>query len=152
MARLNASPLFHADACTELLRNVDAAVAKDSIAGESTCALVIVTPEEVFGASVGDSGVWLILENGVHVDLTQAQHRKPLVGSGTAWPVPFRHKREPGTLLLATDGLLKYTSAERIIGVCRERSADGAGQRLIELVQYPSGALPDDVTLILTEI
>jgi serine/threonine protein phosphatase PrpC len=149
MVRQHASFLINADACAELLRNMDATVAKDSIAGETTCALAILTSEEIFGASVGDSGVWLIPENGDQLNLTQAQKRKPFIGSGTAWPIPFRHARAAGGLLLATDGLLKYTSAERIIAVCREHLIDVAGQRLIELVRYPSGALPDDVTLIL---
>jgi serine/threonine protein phosphatase PrpC len=148
----NASLLIDADSCAELLRKMDAAIAEDSTAGETTCALAIVTPEEIFGASVGDSGIWLIPEEGDHVDLTQAQQRKPFVGSGRAWPVPFRRPRQIGGLLLATDGLLKYTSAERIIAVCRDHSADVAAQRLIELVRYPSGTLPDDVTIILGEI
>jgi PPM family protein phosphatase len=149
MVRQNASLLVNADACAELLRNMDAAIAKDSIACETTCALAILTSEEIFGASVGDSGIWFIPENGNHLNLTQAQQRKPFIGSGTAWSIPFRHARTAGCLLLATDGLLKYTSAERIIAVCREHSIDVAGQRLIELVRYSSGALPDDVTLIL---
>jgi serine/threonine protein phosphatase PrpC len=129
---------------------MDAAVAKDSIAFETTCTLAMVTSEEIFGASVGDSGVWLIPEEAIHVDLTQAQQRKPFVGSGSAWPVPFRCRKEVGDLLLlATDGLLEYTSAERIIATCRGHSADVAAQQLIELVRYPSGALPNDVTIIL---
>ena len=148
----NASLLSNSDLCAEILRKMDSAIAEDSAAGETTCALAIVTPEAVFGASVGDSGIWLIPETGAHVNLTQAQQRKPFVGSGSAWPVPFRCARQIGRLLLATDGLLKYTSPERIIAVCRELSADVAAQRLIELVRYPSGVLPDDVTLILGEI
>ncbi|MDB6112235.1 MAG: hypothetical protein JWR69_3985 [Pedosphaera sp.] len=148
MVRQHASHLVNADACAEVLRKMDAAIAKDPVAGETTCALAVITPEEIFGASVGDSGVWLIPKNGDYLNLTQAQQRKPFLGSGAAWPAPFRRPREAGILLLATDGLLKYTSAERIMVVCREHSAEAAGQRLIELVRYPSGALPDDVTLI----
>jgi serine/threonine protein phosphatase PrpC len=91
----------------------------------------------------------MILETGPHLGLSDAQQRKPFIGSGSAWPVPFRHSRQAGSILLATDGLLKYTSAERIITICREHPTDIAAQRLIELVQYPSGALPDDVTVII---
>ena len=54
--------------------------------------------------------------------------------------------------MLATDGLLKYTSSERILAVCREHPPEVATQKLIELVRYPSGALPDDVTIIVSEI
>ena len=138
--------------CVEALRKMDEAIAKDSIAGETTCALAIVTPKDIFGASVGDSGVWWIPENGNYLNLTHAQQRKPFIGSGDAWPVPFHHLTQPGSLLLATDGLLKYTSAENIIGTCREHPAEVAAKRLIELVRYPSGGLPDDVTVILTKL
>lgn len=152
MIQQKASVLSDADSCAELLSKIDAATANDSIAGETTCALIVVTPEELFGASVGDSGVWLIVKHGGYVDLTKAQQRKPFIGSSAAWPVRFIHKRVAGSLLLATDGLLKYTSAERVMQACRMATADVAVLRLIELVRYPSGALPDDVTVILTDI
>ena len=152
LVRQNASLLSTVERSAEVLRKMDTAIAKDPIAGETTCVLAILTPEDIFGASVGDSGGWLIPESGAHVDLTQAQQRKPFIGSGSAWPAPFRRPREVGDLLLATDGLLKYTSAEHIIPACRDHSADVAAQRLIELVRYPSGALPDDVTIILIGI
>ena len=152
LVRQNASLLRNADSCAETLRKIDAAIANDSVAGETTCVLVVATPEELFGASVGDSGVWMIPANGTHIGLSDAQQRKPFIGSGSAWPVPFRHSMQVGSILLATDGLLKYTSAERIIAVCREHPTDVAAQQLIELVRYPSGALPDDVTIILSGI
>lgn len=148
-ARQNASQMDTPDSCSELLRRMDAAIAKDSVAGETTCACAIVTPTEIFGASVGDSGVWLIPAAGAHIDLTRGQQRRPFIGSGSAWPVPFRHPIQGGSLLLATDGLLKYSSAERIVETCRQLPTDASAQRLIELVRYPSGSLPDDVTLIL---
>jgi serine/threonine protein phosphatase PrpC len=84
------------------------------------------------------------------VDLSQSQQRRPFIGSGNAWPVSFEHPNQGGSILLATDGLLKYTSAERIIATCREKPAELAARRLIDLVRYQSGALPDDVTIILT--
>ena len=152
LVRQNVSVMSNADLCVEVLRKMDAAIANDPIAGETTCALAIVTREEMFGASVGDSGIWLIPETGAHADLTCAQQRKPFIGSGSAWPVPFRHPTQGGTLLLATDGLLKYTSAEQIMTVCRDHPPDAAAQRLIELVRYPSGALPDDVTIIVSPL
>jgi serine/threonine protein phosphatase PrpC len=152
LVRQNASLLINAESCAEVLRKLDAAIAKDAVAGETTCALAVVTPEEIFGASVGDSGVWLIPKNGNHLDLTHFQERKPFIGSGSAWPVSFQRPRQAGCLLLATDGLLKYMSAERIIAACHEHPADVAAQRLIELVRYPSGALPDDVTIIVSEL
>ncbi len=110
LVRQNVSLMSHADFCVEVLRKMDTVIANDPIAGETTCALAIVTPEEMFGASVGDSSIWLIPETGAHADLTRAQQRKPFIGSGSAWPVPYRHPIQGGLLLLATDGLFKYTS------------------------------------------
>ena len=46
--------------------------------------------------------------------------------------------------------LILEDNDERIIETCRQHPTESAAQRLIELVRYPSGALPDDVTLILT--
>jgi len=152
LVQQNASRMSNADLCADALRKVDAAIANDSIAGETTCALAIVTLNEIFGASVGDSGIWLIPRVGSHTELTQAQQRKPFIGSGSAWPVPFQCSRQVGALLLATDGLLKYASPESIIRTRAEYPVELAAQRLIELVRYASGALPDDVTLILTDL
>jgi serine/threonine protein phosphatase PrpC len=148
----NASRMSNADLCVDALCKVDAAIANDSIAGETTCALAIVTPDEIFGASVGDSGIWLIPKVSPRTDLTQAQQRKPFIGSGSACPVPFQCSMQVGSLLLAADGLLKYASLESIIRICAEYPVELAAQRLIELVRYTSGALPDDVTLILTDL
>ena len=152
LVRQHAHLLINAESCAELLRKMDATIAKHAVAGETTCALAVVTPEEICGASVGDSGVWLIPEKENHLDLTHAQERKPFIGFGSAWPVSFLRRRQAGCILLATDGLLKYTSAERINATCRGHAAEVAAQRLIDLVRYPSGALPDDVTAIVSEI
>jgi serine/threonine protein phosphatase PrpC len=152
LVRQSAERLVNAESCVELLRKLDTAIYKDANAGETTCVVAVATLEEIFGASVGDSGAWLIPATGDHIDLTKGQHRKPFIGSGSAWPVSFLRSREAGCLLLATDGLLKYTSPERVNTVCREHPADVAAQRLIELVRYPSGALPDDVTVIVSNI
>jgi len=150
--RKQAATLENESSCMEALSRLDAAIEDDPLAGETTCALALVEPNGICGASVGDSGVWLILENGEHVNLTQSQQRKPFIGSSMAIPVPFRHPFSSGWLLLATDGLLKYTSPERIVESCRQDSAETAASKLIELVRYPSGALPDDVTVILVKL
>ena len=95
LVRQNVSLMNNADFCVEVLRKMDAAVANDQIAGETTCALAIVTPEEIFGASVGDSSIWLIPETGAHAELTRAQQRKPFIGFGSVWPVPYRQPAPP---------------------------------------------------------
>ncbi len=146
--RKEANELCDANACVTLLQDIDQAICKDRVAGETTCALTVVTQAAVYGASVGDSGVWIIRESGFK-NLTERQAHKPLIGSGSARPSPFEYERTDGdSLLLATDGLLKYTKSERIIAICRNDHGSEVPRRLIKLVLYPSGALPDDVTVI----
>ena len=150
--RQHTEQLSDAASCAAILQEIDQHVAQDSIAGETTCTLAVVTADLVFGASVGDSGFWVIGET-EFTDLTRLQTRKPFIGSGSAWPVTFEHKNASGgQLLMATDGLLKYASPEKIMGVCRRNSSDETARQLIELVRYPSGALPDDVTVIVCSL
>ena len=148
LVQQEAAELKSSAACVRLLQQMDQAIARRTDAGETTCTLCVAIEDEVFGASVGDSGAWLIDKNKI-TDLTHRQSRKPFIGSGSAWPVPFSHAR-PSTapLLLASDGLLKYSSQEQIAAVCRAYTGGECARRLIELVRYPSGNLPDDVTVI----
>ena len=143
-----ASELCEARACAALLQSMDEAVCQDPVAGETTCALAVVTHAGVYGASVGDSGVWLIKESGF-INLTERQSRKPFIGSGSCCPIPFNYNiTDRDSLLLATDGLLKYTSPKRIVAICHDEVGSHVPRRLIGLVLYASGALPDDVTVI----
>lgn len=147
--RQHAEQLDAPASCVSTLQEMDLIIARNPAAGETTCALAVVGDDQVFGASVGDSGVWLISGAGF-VDLTGGQSRKPLIGSRSARPFAFAGRRVPGEyLLLATDGLLKYAPSERIVSACRAHPAELDAAQLIELVRYPSGALPDDVTVIL---
>ena len=150
--RCHGSHATNAESCGEALRTLDTAIFADALAGETTCVLVVVSAYEIFGASVGDSGAWFVPTSGSLINLTQFQKRKPFLGSGSAQPIPFRHSVVPGNLLLATDGLLKYTSAEKITAVCRDNPFDLAPHGLLELVRFPSGAFPDDVTVILYKV
>ncbi len=49
LIRQNASVMTNAESCAEVLRKIDAAIANNSVAGETTCALAVVTSEEIFG-------------------------------------------------------------------------------------------------------
>ncbi len=86
--------------------------------GPGQCAIVAtaVIAGRIVGVSVGDCGAWLIAQNGVE-ELTANQVRKPLLGSGEAIPVAFESALADATLLLATDGLLKYARRDRIAAV-----------------------------------
>jgi serine/threonine protein phosphatase PrpC len=149
LVRKQANDLRDTTSCVRLLQQIDQTVEQDKMAGETTCALAVVTESEVYGASVGDSGVWVMNETGF-ANLTARQSRKPFIGSGVVSPIPFDHMRTCREfVLLATDGLLKYTSPERIMTTCRESGPpDEIARHLIQLVRYQSGALPDDVTVI----
>jgi PPM family protein phosphatase len=135
-------------AWTGLLSKIDREMLDDPTAGEATGVVAAVSPKAVFGASVGDSAAWLVTPDRVH-DLTARQQRKPFLGTGVAAPVPFGSGPPTGTLLLATDGLLKYTGPEKIAEAARDADLDAAARRLVDLVRLRSGALQDDVGLIL---
>ena len=104
----------------------------------------------MLGASVGDSGAWMLTGKAI-IDLTENQHRKPLLGSDEAMPMGFGPIELSGRLLIATDGLFKYATesdiAQRAMGV----SVNDAVERLIAGVRLRSGALQDDVGIILIE-
>jgi PPM family protein phosphatase len=138
--------LLSSEDCGKLLGEIDRVVSSDKIAGETTAVIVGVSSTNVFGASIGDSGAWLL--NGPNIDdLTQSQVRKPFVGTGAAFPVGFSRDAFGGTLLVATDGLLKYTSREAIASVVQKSNLPDLPEALIKLVRYPSGNLPDDIAI-----
>ena len=140
--------LIDANACLNALQQMDEAIERDIDAGETTCVIAVVEEGIVYGASVGDSGAWIVNPNGI-IDLTKDQVRKPFVGSGSICPVAFMLTCKHGDhLMLATDGLLKYTSPSRIGEVCQLNDVQQIPDRLIDLVRNRSGALPDDTTVI----
>jgi serine/threonine protein phosphatase PrpC len=116
--------------------------------GQSTAViLAIATTGAITGASVGDSGA-LLLRDGIVDDLTLGQSRKPLVGAGCV-PVHIETARLAGTLLVATDGLLRYASHADIARIAASPDLAVASRALIDLVRLPSGALQDDVAVVL---
>jgi PPM family protein phosphatase len=142
------SVALNREGLAKLLTLIDRQMASTRKYGETTCVVVALTEMKVFGASVGDSGAWIISQSGAQ-NLTANQCRKPFMGSGCATPVGFERATWDGTLLLASDGLLKYTSSEKITHASLGSDLDRAAQDLVELVRYPSGALPDDVSIVL---
>ena len=132
--------------CERLLGAVDVAIASDKVAGETTGIIAVLSANAIIGASVGDSGAWILDGAGID-DLTRHQVRKPFLGTNGACPAGFTRSALRGTLLVATDGLLKYTSRELIAGVVQNTAIAELPAALVKLVRYPSGALPDDVTI-----
>jgi PPM family protein phosphatase len=81
--------------------------------------------------------------------LTCEQFREPLIGSGQARPVAFTARLDARTLLLASDGLLNYTTAQRITNLVANEELAGLSARLVDLVRLRSGSLHDDVAVVL---
>jgi hypothetical protein len=143
------SPLPDAAAGCRLLADLDRAVLDAPGAGETTAVVASVSAVAVDGASAGDSGAW-VLAPGARRDLTARQQRRPFLGTGAARPVPFAAALPPGcTLLLASDGLLKYAAVESIAAAVGHGDAGAAARCLVDLVRLPSGGLQDDVAVVL---
>ena len=116
--------------------------------GETTAVIASVRCGSVFGASVGDSGAWLI-EGTSTIDLTRAQRRKPLLGA-MCIPIAFSDAFTASrTLLVASDGLFRYAKPADIARVAQLPDLAEAARALIELVRLPSKALQDDASIVL---
>jgi serine/threonine protein phosphatase PrpC len=132
------------------LFDVDQALVRQGSGGQCTAVVVEISENRVSGASIGDSGAWLLTGKAI-VDLTENQHRKPLLGSDEALPMGFGPVEFSGRLLLATDGLFKYAVRHNIAQRAMASSVNNAVDRLVTGVRLPSGALQDDVGIILLE-
>jgi serine/threonine protein phosphatase PrpC len=144
-------PNDEAQIWAERVAGIDRLLSRDKEAGETTLVVAAVTTgraPHIVGASVGDSGAWIVTTEGVD-DLTRRQAHKPYLGSSAALPVPFDAVWNEGTLLLATDGLFKYTDRDRILAAVRVPDLDEAAQNLVELVRLPDGTFQDDVGILL---
>ena len=104
----------------------------------------------IYGASSGDSEAWVIRKDGSIDDLTAKQHLKRRIGSGRAVPVGVeRRGLEGGTVVVGSDGLFRYTTAERIASVVVSAAkADDGAEALVELVRTGSLDLLDDVAAV----
>jgi serine/threonine protein phosphatase PrpC len=132
--------------CCAILESLDTQLQD---VGEATAVLASWSDGVLSGASVGDSGAWLIDAAGCH-ELTIAQRRKPLLGSG-ALPVAFGPTRCTGRVLIASDGLLNYVAAARIQQLVKTLPLEAVPAALIDAARLPSGALCDDISIIVAE-
>lgn len=151
--RARARELEGADAatCAELLEAVDRELVTQRHGGEATAVLVVVRGRELVGASVGDSGAWIVGPAGVR-ELTGRQVRKPFVGVGSATASGFAAVLRPDErLLVASDGLLKYVDRERIVAASLSGAIAQAARCLVDQARLPSGGLQDDVSVVLWE-
>lgn len=133
-------------------RALDAALVAHPEASQTTLVALTLTSQRILGASSGDSEAWWITAEG-HFDLTEAQKRKPLLGTGAAEPVPFELKlTQPGTLLLATDGLFKYADPLAITEAVRAaEDLETAADALLALAA-PAGRYYDDIAILVAKV
>ena len=136
-----------AEALCGVLQQADRELSADPAAGETTAVVAVAAGGKVVGASVGDSGAWLVGPDG-HSDLTAGQVRKPLLGSEVAVFYGFT-AAFAGTLLVASDGLLKYASAEKVCAAARAGNLRSAAESLLDLARLDSGGLQDDAAVLL---
>jgi len=131
---------------TEFLTRLDHQIA--AAEGETTAVIAALFDGGISGASVGDSVAWLISPDSLD-DLTQHQHRKPLLGTGRAIPIPFDRPHSAGTLLLTSDGITNYAPRTKIADAARTTDLEIASRKMAALARLKSGALPDDIGIIL---
>jgi hypothetical protein len=132
------------------LREVDQMLVRSNGGGLSTGVVVEVVGLILRGASVGDSGAWLIDSSQI-VDLTADQQRKPLLGSGNAQPTSFGPAPFRGRLLVTSDGLLKYARYSEILRCARLGPLEDSARALLDAVRLRSGTFQDDVAIVLAE-
>ena len=116
---------------------------------QTTVIVAHVSAGRIVGASVGDSSAWLISPAGEMTDLTAHQRRRPLLGSGEALPVIFEAEFGGCRLVLGSDGLFKYATAERICSLAMWGSVAEAADALANCVRLPSGEFQDDVAVLI---
>jgi PPM family protein phosphatase len=147
LVRESAHSLRTETRCVELLQRIDDGLCDASDCGQSTGVLTVIDHKVVFGASVGDSMAWAFSAYG-KAELTCGQQRKPFLGSGMAVACPFTLPTSETTLVVATDGLWKYTSLELIKQRVHAAEVCSLAEALSELVRLPSGTFPDDVAIV----
>lgn len=139
--------------CREALCEADASAMRVGAGGESTAVVVLGDGDRVWGASVGDSEAWALRDCG-WLDLTEYQHRKPLLGSGVARPVSFQ-TYAIRRILLGSDGLFRATPLGRILEVAER---PGSAELLLEEIearvrgQSRLSETHDDVSMVIAEL
>ena len=141
--------LVSAQDCFALLCQLDQKLAAANDCGETTGVIAIVSANKIFGANVGDSAAWLFTPDGKE-ELSRV--RKPYLGTGVAVPHQFERKSGVGALVVASDGLWKYTGLELIEQKVRTASPERLASELAGLVRLRSGAFPDDLAIAVCRI
>ena len=131
------------DAWCAVLRQIDHWIGS----GESTAVVVDLRIDRICGASVGDSQAWVVRGPDI-TNLTANQRRKPLLGTGDAFPIGFSLDKLNGLLIVATDGFCNYVKRDEMVKILPYEDFAVLPKRLVDLVRLHSGALNDDVGIV----
>jgi PPM family protein phosphatase len=147
---LDSAPAFSSGSvadCARFLENLDRRLEN---VGQTTAVVAVVSGGTVYGASVGDSGAWLIDAGGI-TDFTEHQEPKPVLGSGNARPIGFGPIPCVGRIVMATDGLFKYVPHESIRDIVSGLPLADSPAALVAAARLSSGTLQDDIAIIVAE-
>jgi PPM family protein phosphatase len=138
--------LTDADACRQLLHQIDRVLAGKSGGGQTTGIVGVIEPGKLFGASCGDSEARLFTSGGrVLTSLTESTKR--FLGSGEALVNEFTAAMKD-TLVVATDGLWKYAKSAEIAAIVSTADPERLAAALANLPRLRSGNLPDDIAIV----
>jgi serine/threonine protein phosphatase PrpC len=140
-------PAGDLDTWLRLFRATDVGIATHG-GGETTGILVSLGRRGLIGVSTGDSRAWMVMPATID-DLTAGQYTRQRLGSNHATPTVFERSSPAGVLLVATDGLFKFAAPQVIAGIVRDVGFAGAAETLVALVRRGSGAVEEDVSVIL---
>jgi serine/threonine protein phosphatase PrpC len=145
--------LLNPSTWSDILRQADAAVAADPVAGFTTLVGLCVYRSCVVGGSSGDSAA-LLVSGGQAKELTAAQHKNPPVGCGAAVAVPFAARIvEPWRVLVMSDGVWKYVGWDRVVEIASRACGPVGITELQGLARLPgSGRFQDDFTVVVLEV
>jgi len=119
-------------------------LSRESNCGEATAIIVKLDGASIFGASVGDSELWLFNKD-YEYELTSMQILKPLLGSGRATPIGFGPMSIDQSVVLGSDGLFKYIKNKDLKSLI---SAKASATTVAELAKRDTGNLQDDISVI----
>jgi len=131
----------------DVLCDIDRNLMGSRTGGETTLALAVDSPEGIGGVSIGDSAAWLVTERG-YENLTENQETRLRLGCAGSGPTPF-FSRSQGTLMVMSDGLWRYSAPRVLCEIARQDPLGAAAGRLVDAVRLRSGAVQDDVTVLL---
>lgn len=121
----------------------------DNVPGSQTTAIVIAIKDDfLYVSSVGDSHAWIVDKYSIK-SLTEGKSHKAFIGSGKVNPLVSKTYFHDGILILASDGLWKYASSDRIIETLRQSPELLSSALLSDLARMKSGGLQDDISILL---